>query len=134
MRYPLFLLSAFVAGCFAGCSHSPTAPTEIALTVYEDRFYEGGWHDVTADWPNLFSVEGPCGKIDTGHGSSGGHWNDCVTSIRLRPGWVATGYRDRSFSGPTLEITQDIPNLRNIPGPCDHGWDDCLSSIRVSKQ
>ena len=130
----LLLLFAFGAQLFIGCG-SPTAPSEKALTVFVDRNYEGSWHDVTADWANLNSVGGPCNQITLPGGTaSGGNWDDCISSIRLSSGWVATGYRDRNFSGPTFQITHDIPNLRDISGPCEHGFDDCLSSIRVSKQ
>lgn len=127
-----------VAGFLAGCSSSPTSPGEKALTVFVDRNYEGSWHDVFADWSNLKSVGGSCNQVTVVTGgtttTSGGDWDDCISSIRLSPGWVAILYRDRNFSGPTLEITEDIPNLRNLPGPCDHGFDDCVSSIRVSKR
>jgi hypothetical protein len=138
MRY-LLPLVVLVAPFFVGCGSPASPSTEKALTVFVDRDYGGSWHDVTGDWANLNSVGGPCNQVTTANGSggtttSGGNWDDCVSSIRLSPGWVATGYRDRNFSGPTFEITQDIPNLRNIAGPCDHGFDDCLSSIRVSRR
>ena len=127
------LLFAFGAQLFIGCG-SPTAPSEKALTVFVDRNYGGSWHDVAADWANLSNLAGPCNQTSAGTTTTGGDWNDCVSSIRLSAGWVATGYRDRNFSGPTFEITHDIPNLRDLLGPCEHGFDDCLSSIRVSKQ
>lgn len=126
------MLPSWVAACavLAGCSSSPTTPSEKALTLFVDRNYEGSWLDVSGDKGNLSNVRGPCNQSEYYTGD----WNDCISSIRLSPGWVATGYRDRNFSGPTFEITEDIPNLRNIPGACEHGFDDCLSSIRVSKQ
>ena len=131
------LLAAVAAQAVAGCG-SPAAPSEKALTVFVDRNYGGSWHDVSGDSANLATLAGPCNKttVSTGSGTTtvGGDWDDCVSSIRLSPGWVATGYRDRNFSGPTVDITRDIPNLRDISGPCDHGFDDCVSSIRVSKQ
>jgi hypothetical protein len=131
VRQMRFLLPfvVLVAAFFVGCG-SPTTPSEKALTVFVDRDYGGSWHDVTGDISNLNKELGPC----NGSTYSSGNWDDCVSSIRLSPGWVATGYRDRNFSGPTFEITQDIPNLRDIEGPCDHGFDDCLSSIRVSRR
>jgi hypothetical protein len=131
MRFQLplvVLVAAFLVGC-----GSPATPSEKALTVFVDRDYGGSWHDVSGDWANLNGPDGPCNKSSVGT-TTIGNWDDCVSSIRLSPGWVATGYRDRNFSGPTFEITQDIPNLRDLPGPCDHGFDDCLSSIRVSRR
>ena len=125
------LLGTLLAALFVACGGSPTTPGEKALTVFVDRDYGGSWHDVSGDWPNLKDTGGPCNQDQYG---GGGNWDDCVSSIRLSPGWVATAYRDRNFSGPTLEITQDIPNLRNLSGPCDHGFDDCVSSIRVSRR
>jgi len=123
-------VGAMIATLVVGCSSSPSSPTEKALTLFVDRDYGGSWHDVTGDEPNLSHVLGPCDKGDYASGT----YDDCISSIRVTPGWVATGYRDRNYSGPTFEITADIPNLRDIHGVCDHGFDDCLSSIRVRKQ
>lgn len=123
-------LCVLLAGLIVACSSSPTSPGEKALTVFRDRNYGGSWLDIYTDESNLGRVNGPCNQSDTNIGD----WDDCISSIRLSPGWVATGYRDRNFSGPTVEITGDIPNLRDISGQCDHGFDDCLSSIRVTRQ
>jgi hypothetical protein len=43
---------------------------------------------------------------------------------------------DDHYEGESLVITSDAPNLKRLPGPCgDDGddWDDCVSSIRVSR-
>ena len=59
-------------------------------------------------------------------------WNDCISSIRLAPGWRATLYRDDDFTGDRLEITEDLPNLEQVmPRGCNKGFNDCTTSIRV---
>jgi hypothetical protein len=125
----LLIASSFIGA--NGCG-SPTAPTpEEGVTLYVDRDYRSTKRIIDSDETNLAkAVSGPCNEGDY----SPGNWDDCVSSIRVSPGWAAVGYRDRHFSGPTIEITQDIPSLRNVTGPCDHGFDDCLSSIRVFRR
>jgi hypothetical protein len=32
-----------------------------------------------------------------------------------------------------VTLTADTPNLTGLPGPCDGSFNDCVSSIRVTK-
>jgi hypothetical protein len=60
-------------------------------------------------------------------------WNDCISSIRLAPGWGATVYRDTDYEGDSLAVTGDLPNLQLVAGRCNHdGMNDCISSIRLT--
>ena len=60
------------------------------------------------------------------------NWNDCISSIRVAPGWRATVYRGTGFDGESMEVAQDVPNLVVVPGTCSRGGlNDCISSIRV---
>jgi hypothetical protein len=43
-------------------------------------------------------------------------------------------YGDNDYKGSSLVVTGDIPDLRNVSGKCSDGMDDCISSIRVSRQ
>jgi hypothetical protein len=45
-----------------------------------------------------------------------------------------TLYRDDDFKGRSVTLTADTPNLRELPGPCDGSFNDCVSSIRVTKR
>lgn len=62
-----------------------------------------------------------------------GDWNDCVSSVRVAPGWRATLYRDPNYHDAALEITADVPNLQLVrEHDCSHGGlNDCVSSVRV---
>ena len=40
-------------------------------------------------------------------------------------------YRDEDFKGRNVTVTSDTPDLRTLPGPCDRGFNDCVTSIRV---
>ena len=82
--------------------------------------------------------QGPC-VHETYSGSTGDttvrNWGDCISSIRVAPGWHATIYRDDSFKGQSVETTSDLPNLQLVAGSCDKdGLNDCISSIRVRRQ
>jgi len=59
-------------------------------------------------------------------------WNDCVSSIRIAPGWRAIVFRDDDFSGQRLEVTANVPNLQLVAGSCGHdGLNDCITSITL---
>jgi hypothetical protein len=57
-----------------------------------------------------------------------------VSSIHVFPGWSAILYRDEDFKGRNVAIVADTPDLRGLPGPCDGTFNDCVRSIRVTKQ
>jgi hypothetical protein len=79
---------------------------------------------------DLTKAEGPC-TIDENGG--GGSWNDCISSIRVLPGWTARIYGDKNFRGAVLEVTSDIPDLSKIDRDCSGSNNDCISSIRVMR-
>ena len=57
-----------------------------------------------------------------------------MSSVRVFPGWSATLYRDEDFKGRSITVTSDTLNLRTLPGPCDGSFNDCVTSIRVTRQ
>lgn len=103
--------------------------------IYEHANYEGESAQVTDDIRDLKDYKGPCVNSydSTPYGSTVQRdWNDCISSIRLAPGWRATLYRDDDFDGDQLDLTADVPNLQLTPGDCSHdGFNDCSTSIRV---
>lgn len=125
----------------AACQTSlPSGPSDLAtgITVYEDANYLGRSAHITEDIRDLSDVRGPCEHyISDGTGGRYVYdWNDCISSVRVAPGWRATLYRDDGYRDDSLEITSDTPNLQLITQhdcPKD-GLNDCVTSIRVRRQ
>ncbi len=134
-------LAACLAGAAACQKSLPTGPSELAtgIIVYEDANYLGRSAHITEDVRDLRDVRGPCEHYES-DGASGGRyiydWNDCISSVRVAPGWRATLYRDDNYRDDALDITADVPNLQLITEhdcPRD-GLNDCVTSIRVRRQ
>lgn len=134
-------LAALLVLLAACADELPTAPTTVTqgITIYQHANFGGGSALLTSDVRDLKDYNGPCEwsvTTTTGDGGSwtttGSNWNDCISSIRVAPGWRATVYRDDDFHGDSLELTADAPNLQLVPGDCPHdGFNDCITSIRV---
>jgi hypothetical protein len=108
----------------------PTPPDEgIVIFVHAD--FAGTSQGINADVRDLSKVEGPCTSGAEGEQPT---WGDCLSSVRVMPGWTATLYEDDDFRGRSIVVDADAPNLRNVPGPCDGSLNDCVSSIRVSRK
>ena len=60
-------------------------------------------------------------------------WDDCISSVKVMPGWSATLYRDTNYKGASVTITSDTPNLKALAGCGKDGFNDCVSSIRVAR-
>ena len=124
----------FLIGCESWPS-LPTAPSELTtgVAIYEHANYAGESALISEDLKNLKNVKGPCRKpSDDGDEDTG--WSDCLSSIRVAPGWRATLYRDDGFRGEQLEVTTDVPNLTQASGRCPKGgFNDCATAIRVGR-
>jgi hypothetical protein len=57
-----------------------------------------------------------------------------LSSIKVMPGWHATLYRNPDYKGASLTVSEDTPNLQGLPGPCSGTFNDCVSSIGISRQ
>jgi hypothetical protein len=132
------LLTAIVLAAFAnGCTPTelPMAPTALTTGVilYEHANFLGNSAHLTADVPDLRNFRGPCIKGDD---ASSRDWNDCVSSVRVAPGWRATLYRGPNYRDDVLEIAEDVANLALIKEhDCDRGGlNDCVSAVRVRQQ
>jgi hypothetical protein len=127
------VLAVFVNGCTP--TELPMAPTALTTGVilYEHANFLGNSAHLTADVPDLRNYRGPCIKGDD---ASSRDWNDCVSSVRVAPGWRATLYRGPNYRDDVLEIAEDVANLAVIKGhDCDRGGlNDCVSAVRVRQQ
>jgi hypothetical protein len=117
-----------------GAQRQPLGPTAVdeGIVVYIHSGFRGPSQAIATDVPNLDKVEGPCMKGDGE--STALSWDDCISSIRVMPGWGATVYRDREFKGATLELTADTLNLSAVGGSCSGSFNDCISSLRVHRR
>ena len=124
-----------------GCEKTlPTAPSELTtgITVFEHANYLGQSAHITTDIPNLSDFKGPCEHSDTdgsGNSSSSFDWNDCISSVRVAPGWRVTLYEDTRYRDDEVTSTEDLSNLQLVNARCSKGGlNDCVSSVRVVKQ
>ena len=132
------LAACILVGLFsllAACSDSdfeilgPT-PLDEGIIIYIHANFAGASQALNVDVRDLTRVEGPCSEGGEGETPS---WRECVSSVRVLPGWTATFYEDEDFQGQSLTVTADMLNLRDVPGPCDDSFNDCVRSIRVRK-
>lgn len=122
----------------AGCElkQLPTAPSDLidGIVVYEHANYRGASAHITGDIRDLSTVEGPCQHYDSDRGTYY-DWNDCISSVKVAPGWRATLFRDDNYRDDEYNITVDVPNLQLVNHDCPHdGLNDCVTSIRVRTQ
>jgi hypothetical protein len=132
------LVTAIALAALAhGCSPTelPMAPTELSagIILYEHANFLGNSAHVTGAMPDLRDFRGPCLHGDD---ASSRDWNDCVSSVRVAPGWRATLYRGTNYDDDALDITADVANLQLVrEHDCDEGGlNDCVSSVRVRQQ
>ncbi len=128
----MVLLAAASATC--GAKKLPAGPDTIqaGLVVYEHANYEGRSALITQSLSDLEEFSGPCDHSDGSSYGSSPDWNDCISSIRIAPGWRATVYTGPDFKGNSLTVIADQPNLQLATGDCDHdGMNDCISSISL---
>lgn len=119
----------------SACGASPSAPSatdaQDGVIIYEHPQFKGISRLLLTDVEDLDDVFG-CTK--------GGpyfptyNFDDCVSSIRIPPGWRVTVYEDPRYRGASVTFTSDVPDLDDVRGPCGDDFDDCISSIRVSRQ
>jgi hypothetical protein len=123
---------ALAAGCGADVPTTPTAAFGEGVTLYPDSLYRGERITLGGDVADLSKVRGPCGgDSDSGQYSN---YDNCVSSIRIPAGWTVVVYRDRGFAGDTATYTADVQDLDVVPGPCRPGFNDCISSLQLSRQ
>lgn len=122
-----------LAAAACGSSIRPLGPTPAGegIIIYMHADFAGPSQAINADVADLGRVEGSCSSGAEGETPT---WADCVSSVKVMPGWTATLYRDANYKGDSVSVTSDTPNLRQLRGPCKDTFNDCASSIRVSRQ
>jgi hypothetical protein len=133
------LVRMFLASLLAlpiACSNQPLeilgpTPGDEGITFYLHAGFAGPSQAVNHDVGNLSKVEGPCSSGAEGETPT---WSRCVSSVRVAPGWTATLYRDSEFRGRSVTLTSDAPNLKELPGPCEGTFNDCVMSMKVARQ
>jgi hypothetical protein len=125
------VLPLLLAGCEQDFTVLGPTPADQGVVIYLHADFTGPSQGINVDVRDLSRTEGPCSSGAEGEVPS---WHKCVSSIRVLPGWSATLYRDEDFKGRSVTVTADAPNLRNLPGPCDGSFNDCVASIHVTRQ
>ena len=91
------------------CGASPTAPVPEGegIIILRDLNLLSYSQAVNRDVEDLHELDGPC-EIDTstitGGTSVHASWDDCISSVRVNPGWTATFYEDPGFRGRSFAI------------------------------
>jgi hypothetical protein len=127
-------IAGSLAAALAGCGSLPTTPTATfgeGVTLYPDSLFRGERITLGGDVADLSKVRGPCGG-DSSDSDSLSQYDDCVSSLRIPDGFTAVVFRDRDFKGASSTYTADVPDLDVVTGPCKPGFNDCISSIRIS--
>ena len=135
LRFVLGVAAALtlIAGC-TSLMNLPVAPSELSsgIVVYEHADFAGKSAFIDGDIADLSKFSGPCAH-DDGEGSTFYDWSDCISSVRVSPGWTATLYRGTNFKDDSVDLTGDARNLQDFrQHDCPKkGLNDCVSSIRV---
>jgi hypothetical protein len=124
-------LSLLIPGCTDPLDVLGPTPVGEGITLYIHADFAGASQAIAVDVADLRKVEGPCTGGQEGEEPT---WSDCLSSVRVAPGWRVVLYRDKEFEGRSVTLTGDTPDLRVLPGPCDGSFNDCVSSIKVSQQ
>jgi hypothetical protein len=119
---------AMGAACVS-CVNDQTGASE-GLTLFQHPNFEGDSVTVAGGFSDFDDLRGPCNATS----STSGNWDDCVSSIRVDPGWGGVIFEDPDYRGDRLEVLGDITDLEDVRGPCGDDWDDCISSIQVSRR
>ena len=126
------VLAALVLVACGGLSSLGPTPAGEGIVIFLNADFTGPSQALNADVPDLSKVEGACSSGQEGEAPS---WSDCISSIKVHPGWIATLHRDRNYQGGSVTVTADTPSLRDLRGPCDKdSFNDCVSSIRVARR
>jgi PKD repeat protein len=95
-------------------------PTITGVAIYQRPDFDGAGKLLRGDTPVLGDLPGPC--------PFGGSWDDCISSIKLSPGWSATLFELDDFEGDSLVVETDIEDLGDIGIGL---WDNRASSIEI---
>lgn len=127
-------LVLFLPACGSRPQTLGPTPADEGIVIYIHSGFRGTSQAIAVDVRNLGAVEGPCAKGGGSDSTPTLSWDDCVSSIKVLPGWGATIYPDRDFKGTPLELTADATDLSATRGSCDGSYNDCVSSVKVYRR
>jgi hypothetical protein len=132
LRVFILWLTAVLLLPLSSCGPTHTGPTD-GIVLYEHPDYKGDSIGFDSDVYNLGGYDGPCGEYyDEYSGmSTGGHWDNCVSSIMVPVGWEVTTYEDVFYRGERLTIHEAIRDLDDTRDLRGDDWDDRITSMRV---
>ena len=129
---PIFVLAALLLpACTDPLITLGPTPADEGITFYLHAGFAGPSQAVNVDVRDLSKVEGPCTGGAEGEQPT---WGDCISSLRVIAGWRVTLYEDEQFEGRSVTVTADAPDLTSLPGPCSGTFNDCVSSMKVTRQ
>jgi len=126
----VLIISLVLAGCGSPLTILGPTPPDQGIVIFVHADYVGSSQALNVDVHDLTKTQGPCSSGAEGEEPT---WTKCVSSVRVFPGWSATLYRDEDFKGASITLNADTPNLRNLSGPCDGSFNDCVRSIRLTR-
>ena len=129
----MWILAMALILCACGGGPAAPSPTDTGdgITIFEDPRFRGISTILLADVEDLDDLVG-CVKGTTRVLEI--NFDDCISSIRIPAGRKVTVYEDPRYRGDSVTFTSDVMDLDDVRGPCGGDWDDCISSIRVSRQ
>ena len=95
-RTALSVALLMLAGCGTDLSVLGPTPPDQGIVIFMHADYAGSSQAVNVDVHDLTKTEGPCSSGAEGESPT---WRNCVSSVRVFPGWSATLYRDEDFKG-----------------------------------
>lgn len=125
------IVPLMLAGCGSDLAVLGPTPPDQGIVIFVHADYAGSSQALNVDVHDLTKTQGPC---STGAEGEEPTWRKCVSSVRVFPGWSATLYKDEDFKGTSITLNADTPNLRDLRGPCDGSFNDCVRSIRLTRQ
>jgi hypothetical protein len=132
---PIGVIVALSVILGAACGSIPAlgpTPAGEGIVIYVHADFAGPSQALNVDVPDLGRVQGSCTSGAEGETPT---WADCVSSVKVMPGWSATFYRNARYRGESVTLTADTPNFKDLRGPCDKDtFNDCASSVRVTRQ
>lgn len=114
-----------------GCT-PPTAPSSLleGILIHEHPRFGGHWKVLTGNVDDLDDLGGPGCSQFSDSAFDVPDWDDCISSIKVAPGWTVTIYEDPRYRGDSRTMTSDVSDLEDLArGGGD--WDDRISSIRI---
>jgi hypothetical protein len=110
----LVAATAATAGCGSDLITLGPTPVDQGIVIYIHADFSGSSQGIVADVQDLTKTEGPCSRGEEGEKPT---WRECVSSVRVFPGWSAILYRDDDFKGRsvTLKYSLTNPTAGNTP-------------------